>query len=91
VSFAPNEEVVFDSFDFSVEGLDEWYLKTGVKVERDFDARTANISYSPLARIDLWSGSGIRLSLGCSCTLPGFPVFSEAAIKQQTYLRSFQL
>ncbi|HGM8505708.1 TPA: HEPN domain-containing protein [Pseudomonas aeruginosa] len=88
-----DEEVKFESVSFSVDCLDEWVGISGIKVEHDWEARTASINYSPIEKISAQLDNGMTLEVCFGYTLPGSPAITEAKITQNTYfkLRSEEL
>jgi hypothetical protein len=80
------ESVTFSRFDFSVEGLDEWLSVTGLRVEHNWDERSASIHFTPPKEIALQLPDGISLVFTFGWTLPGFPIVTEAKITQKAYI-----
>lgn len=87
VAYEENEAIVFNTFQFSVEGIDEWVGITGIKVEHQFENKTASINYSPPEEISINLSNGMKLLITFSWTLPGFPNIREAKITQKTYFK----
>ena len=87
VAYNENEEILFNTFKFSVEGIDEWVGISGIKVEHQFENKTASIIYSPPEEISVNLSNGMKLLITFSWTLPGFPNIREAKITQKTYFK----
>jgi len=87
VAYEDKEIVLFNKFQFSVEGIDEWVGISGIKVENKFKERTASITYVPPEEISLNLNNGMMLLITFSWTLPGFPNQKEAKITQKTYFK----
>lgn len=87
IAYNDNEAIHFNTFQFSVEGIDEWVGLSGIKVENQFDKRTSTISYTPPEEISLNLSNGMKLLITFSWTLPGFPTTTEAKITQKTYFK----
>lgn len=87
VAYDDKEIILFNTFQFSVEGIDEWVGLSGIKVENQFEKRTATITYSPPEEISLNLHNGMKLLITFSWTLPGFPNTTEAKITQKTYFK----
>ncbi len=87
VAYDDKEIVLINTFQFSVEGIDEWVGLSGIKVEHEFEKRTASITYSPPAEISLNLNNGMKLLITFSWYLPGFPITTEAKISQKTYFK----
>lgn len=85
VAYEDDEVVLFDKLKFSVEGIDEWIGLSGIKVEHEFEKRTASITYTPPEEISLILNNGMNLLITFAWTLPGFPHLKEARITQKTY------
>ena len=82
-----NEDDVplFHTLTFSVEGIDEWVGISGINVDRQYEERTATISYQPPAEFRFDLDNGMQLLITYHWTLPGFPIIKEARISQKTY------
>ena len=87
VAYNENEEILFNTFKFSVEGIDEWVGISGIKVEHQFENKTASIIYSPPEEISVNLSNGMKLLITFSWTLPGFPNIREAKITQKTFFK----
>ncbi|PTP10069.1 ApeA N-terminal domain 1-containing protein [Vibrio splendidus] len=87
VGLVDGYEPLFSSFRFSIDGLDEWVGRSGIKVEQLYEERSANITYKQLEETSINLLNGMKLSISFSWKLPGFPVLSEAKITQRTFLR----
>ncbi len=87
VAYDDKEIVLLNTFQFSVEGIDEWVGLSGIKVEHQFERKTALITYSPPEDISLNLNNGMKLLITFSWTLPGFPNTREAKITQKTYFK----
>lgn len=87
VAYDDKEIVLFNNFQFSVEGIDEWVGLSGIKVEHQFEKQTASITYSPPEEISLNLNNGMKLSITFSWFLPGSPNAKEAKITQKTYFK----
>lgn len=85
--YEENEELTFSTFQFSVEGLDEWLSICGIKVDHDFSNQTASINYEVPPEISFMLNNGLKLSFTFSWTLPGYPIFTEARITQKAYIK----
>ncbi|MDA8403780.1 MAG: hypothetical protein M0Z56_06250 [Desulfobacteraceae bacterium] len=84
VAYEDKEPVLLSTFQFSVEGIDEWVGLSGIKVENQFEKRTATITYSPPAEVSLSLNNEMKLLITFSWSLPGFPNTTEAKITQKT-------
>lgn len=81
------EEVVFNTFSFSVDCLDEWVGISGIEVDNDWDRRTATIRYNPPEKIRMELKNGMALEIRFAYTVPGFPNLTETKITQRAYFR----
>ena len=77
----------FNSFSFSVEGIDEWVGISGIEVDRHSEKRAVTISYDKPADISLDLQNGMRMQIVFTSTFPGFPNFKSAEVSQKTYFR----
>ncbi|WP_345977993.1 HEPN domain-containing protein [Sulfurimonas sp. HSL3-7] len=85
VAYDENELVQFNKFKFSVEGIDEWVGLSGIKVDRQYEKRTAEITYIPPEDITINLNCGMKFIITFSWTLPGVPSTKEAKITQKIY------
>lgn len=81
------EVAKWHSATFGFDGLDEWHGLTGIKVDRNFEARTCDISYRPIPDLLLWKGDGVEIKLIFSWSVPGWPANTEAKITQGSFLK----
>ena len=87
-AYDDKEPILFNTFRFSVEGIDEWVGLSGIKVTRQLEQRTATINYSPLKEDSLNLNNDMKLLITFLGTLPGFlPNTMEAKITQKTYFK----
>lgn len=84
-----DEKVVpsFNTFSFSVEGIDEWVGITGIRSEFQLKPLLATISYTPPQEITINLNNGMTLLIGFAWTSPGSPIVKEAKITQSTYFK----
>jgi hypothetical protein len=87
VAYDKDEEITFNSLSFSIDCLDEWVGISGIKVQNDWDNRTAIISYKPPENISYSLDNGMQLEICFAYTLPGFPNTTEAKITQRAYFK----
>ena len=87
VAYEESESVSFNTFQFSVKGIDEWVGISGIKVDNQYERRTTTITYLPSEEISLNLNNGMQLLITFSWTLPGFPNATEAKITQKTYFK----
>lgn len=86
VQYDEGESVTFSKFSFSVEGLDEWLLISGLQVETNWKDRSASIRFTPPKEIALQLPDGISFAFKFSWMLPGAPTVTEAKITQKAYI-----
>lgn len=87
VAYGDKDAVLINTFQFSVEGIDEWVGLSGINVEYDYEQRTASIRYSPPSEISLNLNNGMKLLIIFSWSLHGFRTTTEAKISQKTYFK----
>lgn len=86
-AYDKDEPVTFNSLSFSVDCFDEWVGISGIKVDNDWENKTADITYKPPENIDYQLDNGMLLAICFACTLPGFPNTTEAKITQRAYFK----
>ena len=77
----------FNTFSFSVEGIDEWVGISGIEVNRHSEKRAVTISYDEPADISLNLQNKMRLLITFGSKFPGFPNLKSAEVSQKTYFR----
>lgn len=87
VAYEENEVILFNYLRFSVEGIDEWVGRSGIKVEHQFENKSASITYNPPEEVTLNLNNGMKLHITFTWSLPGFPSEKEAKITQKTYFK----
>jgi hypothetical protein len=87
VAYDRDEPFTFNSLSFSVDCFDEWVGISGIKVDNDWDNRTASITYEPPENIECKLDNGMQLQICFGYTLPGFPNLTEAKITQSAYFK----
>lgn len=87
VQYEDKEEIKFSSFKFSVEGLDEWLSISGIKVEYDWETKSASINFQPPEEIPIKLTEDIDLSFTFGWTLPFFDNVTEVKITQKAYIK----
>ncbi len=87
VAYEDKETVQFNTFKFSVEGIDEWVGISGIKVELRLEERSATVAYSPPEEVLHHLDNGMKLIITYSYTLPGFPNIKEAKVTQKTFFK----
>lgn len=84
VAYDDEEAVTFEKVRFSVEGLDEWLLITGLEIDLNLEGLGANIKYKRPEQIALRLPGDIKLEIGFSWSLAGGGTeFKEAKISQK--------
>lgn len=86
-AYDDKEPVLLNTFQFSVEGIDEWVGLSGIKVENQFEKQAATITYSCPEIVSLNLNNGMKLLITFSWTFPGFPNITEAKITQKTWFK----
>jgi hypothetical protein len=87
VAFEQDEKIEFNSFCFSVEGLDEWIELTGIGVQCNSDTRSFDLSFSPIDPITCEIIDGLNLEIFYTYMLPGPPFLRTTEITQQAFLK----
>ena len=87
VAYEQDELVLFNTFSFSIEGLDEWLGISGISIAYTENYRAATISYNPQEEIVFQLDGGFKLHIFFGYTLPIASSFTEAKITQKAYLK----
>jgi ApeA N-terminal domain 1 len=89
VAYDEKENIFFNTFKFSVEGIDDWVGISGINVNHqcEDEFETATITYLPPEEILLNLNNGMQLLITFSWTIPGYPDKKEAKITQKTYFK----
>jgi hypothetical protein len=87
IAYDEKEIPYFNTFSFSVEGIDEWVGITGIRAEVQLKPISATISYAPPQEITINLNNSMTLLIGFAWTLPGRPIVKEAKITQSTYFK----
>lgn len=86
VAYDADEEVLFNSFSFSTDCLNEWVGISGVKIDQDFDLKTARIEYAHPKPIYHPLKNGMSLEINFDATIPGSSRTEEIKITQRARL-----
>jgi hypothetical protein len=87
LAYDEKEVPSFNTFSFSVEGIDEWVGITGIRAEVQLKPISATISYAPPQEITINLNNGMTLLIDFAWTLPGRPIVKEAKITQSTFFK----
>jgi ApeA N-terminal domain 1 len=84
VEYEEKESTHFNTFRFSVEGIDEWVGISGIKVVHKYNSTeeliASTINYLPPEAIVLNLNNGMQLLITFSWMVPGYPCMKEAKI-----------
>ena len=83
VAYREGEVPHFDTFTFSVEGIDEWVGISGIEANHQFEEHTATISYELPANIPIELGNGMELLIAFSWKPTGLLNKKEAGVIQK--------
>ncbi|MBX3329894.1 MAG: hypothetical protein KF722_05810 [Nitrospira sp.] len=86
VAYDDKEVIRFSKFVFSVEGLDEWLLITGIKTELNADDLSVSIQYDRPKDISLQLPGDINLTFLFSYSMTGGGTELEAKINQKAFI-----
>jgi hypothetical protein len=86
VLYQDRDELLYSSFTFSVEGLDEWLSITGINVEHDLEAQKTSIVFKPPKEISMNLTEDIDLLFIFGGTTPYFGNITEAKVTQKAYI-----
>ena len=82
-----NADMRFNTFTFSVEGIDEWVGISGIEVDPQIENHALTISYNLPTDVSINLENGMQLLITFAWTLPGFPSTKRAEVTQKTYLK----
>jgi hypothetical protein len=85
-NYEEDEAITFSKLSFSMEGLDEWLSISGLRVEHNWDDRSASIHFTPPEEIALQLPEGIGLAFTFGWTVPSGINVTEAKITQKAYI-----
>lgn len=77
----------FNSFSFSVEGIDEWVGISGIEVDNQFENSATTILYNRPEDISFNLKDDIQLKITFGWKPPGFPWSKKAEVSQKTFFR----
>ena len=87
VAYETDETATFNTFSFSVEGLEDWLCIRPITVDvKDFPTK-AFIKYSRPKDIFFCLFDRMKIQLTFGATLPGFSVIDKAEIKHNAYIK----
>lgn len=77
----------FNTFSFSVEGIDEWVGISGIEVDNQFEKSATTIMYNRPEDISFNLKNGMQLLITYAWTPPGFPSNKRAEVSQKTFFK----
>lgn len=87
-AYGNQEIVLINTFQFSIEGIDEWVGLSGINVdEPSIEKQTPTITYIPPEKISLNLSNGMKLLIIFLSKISGFSSYTEAKILQKTYFK----
>jgi hypothetical protein len=86
-SYGEDEPLLFNTLQFSVEGLNEWVGINGFSSTIEPDSNTISLSYTLPANISFELSDGIKLDIGFAANTPSYPILQSATIEQRTYFK----
>lgn len=86
VQYDEGDAITFSEFRFSLEGLDEWLSISGLRVEHNWEEKSASIHFSPPKEVVYQLPDEMTLAFTFGWTLPGDPIVTEAKITQKAFV-----
>lgn len=86
VGYDAGEEIMLNSFCFSVEGLDEWIGLSGLSAQYHPDLSEMDFKFRQIKKIQYELPNEMKLEIDYSYNLPGPPYWRETIIKQKAYM-----
>ncbi len=77
----------FNTFSFSVEGIDEWVGISGIKVDTQFEKSATTILYNRPEDISFNLNDDIQMLITFGWTPPRFPWTKRAEVSQKTFFK----
>ena len=77
----------FNTFTFSVEGIDEWVGISGIEVDRQIENSALTISYNRPTDISFNLKNDMQLLITFAWTPPGSPNTKSAEVSQKTFFK----
>ena len=77
----------FNTFSFSVEGIDEWVGISGIEVDTRFEDSATTILYNRPEDISFNLKDDMQLLITYAWTPPGFPSSKRAEVSQKTFFK----
>lgn len=87
VEYEQDEVITFDSFNFSIDGLEEWVGISGISIEYDDDYMAAKIRVSQpdFLSYKLNNGLSLEISFGHSMPIKSYPI--NLNVSQNTFFK----
>lgn len=82
-----NATLHFNTFTFSIEGIDEWVGISGIKMDPRLEERALTISYNQPTEVSINLENGMQLLITFAYTIPGIPSTKKAEVTQKTYFK----
>ena len=77
----------FNTFTFSIEGIDEWVGISGIKVDLRLEEQALTISYNQPTEVSINLENGMQLLITFAYIIPGIPSTKRAEVSQKTYFK----
>ncbi len=85
--FDENPNLRFNTFTFSVEGIDEWVGISGIDVNLQFEKDALTISYKRPNDVTINLRNGMQLLITFAYTIPGMQSTKRAEVTQKTFFK----
>lgn len=86
-SYGEDEPLLFNTLQFSIEGLNEWIGINGFSSEIELNSKSISLSYTVPENISFELTDGVQLDIGFSASTPNLPISQSATIEQKTYFK----
>ena len=87
VAFDPSEEILFDAFSASIEGLDEWLGISGISLEMSDDYKSCSINYRHPSLFTLVDKDGMVVEVQFERNITVSKKVKEAAVRQAAFIK----
>lgn len=86
-SYGEDEPLLFNTLQFSIEGLNEWVGINGFSSKIELSSKSINLSYTLPENISFELTDDVQLDIGFSASTPSSPISQSATIEQKTYFK----
>lgn len=86
-SYGKDEPLLFNTLQFSIEGLNEWVGVNGFNSKFESSSKSICLNYTLPGNISFELNDGVQLDIGFNVSTPSLPISQSATIEQRTYFK----